>query len=84
METKRFYNHLPNMTQQTDVSFKWGAWHGCVIVTLVSAAVAEAVGAGTSSGGTEAWLSVGEGVGVASRESTAQICSSSRTAVDDE
>lgn len=55
-----------------------------MIVTLVSAAVAEAVGAGTSSGGTEAWLSVGEGVGVASCESTAQICSSSRTAVDDE
>lgn len=55
-----------------------------MIVTLVSAAVAEAVGAVASSWATEVWLSVGEGVGVVSGESTAQICSSSRTAVDDE
>lgn len=55
-----------------------------MIVTLVSAADAEAVGAVASSWATEVWLSVGEGVGVVSGESTAQICSSSRTAVDDE
>lgn len=71
-----------------DRANRWQIWvqgaRGCVIVTLVSAAVADAAAGGASSGETEAWLSVGEGVGVVSGESTAQICSSSRTAVDDE
>lgn len=54
-----------------------------VIVTLVPVAADGAVG--SSSGALEAWLSVGDGVGVAvAEESMPQICSSSSPAVDDE
>lgn len=53
------------------------------IVTLVPVAAAGVVG--SSSGVLEAWLSVGDGVGVpAGEESMPQICSSSSPAVDDE
>lgn len=55
----------------------------CVIVTLVPVAADGAVG--SSSGALEAWLRVGEGVGVAmGEESKPQICSSSSPTVDDE
>lgn len=57
---------------------------GHVIVTLASAAATGVVRVGPSSGATEVWLSVGEGVGVAADESKPQICSSSRMAVDEE
>lgn len=69
---------------QTNVTPDWSEVRQLsVIVTLVPMAADGA--AESSSGALEAWLSVGDGVGVpAGEESMPQICSSSSPAVDDE